>query len=159
MKNILVVCTGNICRSPIVAGLLERYIETAGLSDQLAVQSAGTGAAPGMAASVHSVTVLARKGIDIADHQSQRLTFDLIEEANLILVMEEAHRNHIFYQSPENLDKVLLLSELVGLNGDIADPIGQDEAAYRRTLREVENMLVIGWPRLLQRLGIGDDSY
>ncbi|MEZ4713792.1 MAG: hypothetical protein R3A44_41775 [Caldilineaceae bacterium] len=156
MKTILVVCTGNICRSPLVAGLLTRYIETANLAGQLVVKSAGTGASPGMGASGHSVTVLARKGIDISDHSAQRLTYDLIQEADLILVMEEAHRSHIFYQSPENLDKVLLLSELAGLQGDIADPIGQDEAAYRRTLREVENILVIGWPRLLQRLGIED---
>lgn len=138
----------------MVAGLLTRYIETAHLADQLLVKSAGTGAAPDIAASAHSVTALARKGIDISAHRSQRLSYDLIQEADLILVMEEAHRRHIFYQSPENLDKVLLLSELAGLQGDIADPIGQDEAVYRRTLREIENMLVVGWPRLLQRLGI-----
>lgn len=138
----------------MVAGLLQRYIESAGLSQQIAVKSAGTGATPGMSASAHSVTVLARKGIDFAQHRAQRLTYDLIEEADLILVMEEAHRSHIFYQSPENVAKVLLLSELAGLQGDIADPIGQDEAAYRRTMRQVENMLIIGWPRLLQRLGI-----
>ena len=64
----------------MVAGLLTRYIETAHLADQLLVKSAGTGAAPDIAASAHSVTALARKGIDISAHRSQRLSYDLIQE-------------------------------------------------------------------------------
>ena len=154
MKKILCVCTGNICRSPMAAGLLRQRFAAAGLADQVEVDSAGVFALVGRPPSHEAVQILAERGIDISHHRARELDIADIAEADLVLVMEEAHRRSIFYLAPEHLHKVLLLSEIAGQHHDVRDPYGQSREAYRRCVEELEQLIDEGFERLLRRLDL-----
>jgi protein-tyrosine-phosphatase len=154
MKTVLCVCTANICRSPMAAAILRQRIASMGLSDQVAVESAGVWAMDGYPASPDAVTVLAGRGIPLADHRSQTLTLTMLEETDVVLVMEEAHRRSIFYLAPKHLRKVLLLTELAGNHGNVADPFGGPIEGYVNAEAQIEALIDAGLPRLLQQLGI-----
>lgn len=153
MKRILVVCTANICRSPLVEGLLRARLAAHQLADQVEVKSTGVYARAGEKASQYSVELLAAKGIDISQHLAAPLSELDVQQADLILVMEERHRQSVFHFSPLDSYKALLLSELANERFDLKDPYGQNKAAYNAMLVTVEQILDRGWPNLLARLG------
>ena len=153
-KHLLIVCTGNVCRSPMAAGLIRDRLERAGLDDQVHVSSAGVFALEGEPASADGVAVLAERGVDISDHRARQLDDQMIDQADLVLVMEERHRQAIFTRAPQHLHKVMLFSELAGDHADVADPYRQGRAAYERTLATLNAILDAGWEELLRRLGM-----
>lgn len=153
MKHLLVVCTGNICRSPMAAGLLTERLRQAGLWAEIAVESRGVFALDGRPASHMAVEVMAAHNIDISGHVAATITPQDIRRANLILVMEEAHRRSIFHMSPEQIYKVLLLSELAGEHFDVPDPYTQPRAVYEQSLATIAWCVNSGWDVLLGRLG------
>lgn len=154
MKTILLICTGNICRSPMAAALLRKRITELGLADRVQVLSAGVWAEEGRDASLHAVTVLAERGVDLQDHRSQTVTLQLLAQADIVLVMEEAHRRSIFYLAPKHLGKVFLLTEMSGQHDDVPDPYGRSLEDYDRTAQQLEALIDAGLPRILKRLGL-----
>jgi protein-tyrosine-phosphatase len=154
VKTILFVCTANICRSPMAAAIMRQRIAGIDLTDQVEVESAGLWARDGQPASEDVITVLAERGIPLEDHRSQPLTPTLLGRADIVLVMEEAHRRSIFYLAPKHLHKVLLLTELVGDYDDIDDPYGGPVEGYVYTEAQLEALIDAGLPRLLWQLGI-----
>lgn len=154
MKTILFVCTANICRSPMAAGLMRRRIAEQGLADEVQVISAGVWAEEGYQASKHAVTVLGQRSVDLTGHVSQRVTPTLLDQASIILVMEEAHRRSIFYLAPQHLSKIFLLSEMTGEHADVADPFGGPLEGYVTTAGLLENLIDAGLPKILRRLQV-----
>jgi len=127
--NVLFVCTGNTCRSPMAAAMFTDLIEQAGKAGAKAF-SAGISAYPGMPASPEAIRVMDERGIDIGDHRTRLLTPDLIEEADLILCMSRGHLAAVRALSAG--DKAWLLSGYAaGENVDIEDPFGRGIDAYR----------------------------
>ncbi len=153
-QQLLVICTANICRSPMAAGLIRSRVRAEGRDQSIEVCSAGTQAVDGRRASDFTVELLAARGIAISQHASRKLAPEHINEAHVILVMEESHRLSIFHQSPENLHKVILLSELANQYEDIADPYGFDKKAYEYSLIKIQSYLDLGWNSLLKRLEV-----
>jgi protein-tyrosine phosphatase len=158
VKQILVVCTANICRSPMAAALLRARLASLGLSAQIEVLSAGVWAQEGQAASSDAIAVLAERDIDLAPHRSQRVSLPLLEKADLILVMEEAHRRSLFYLAPQHLAKVFLLTEMAGRHEDVADPYGSGLNDYQRTVALLDQLVITGLPSMLKRLGIAESA-
>ncbi|MBI1297641.1 low molecular weight protein arginine phosphatase [bacterium] len=148
-RIVWVVCTANVCRSPMIHLLLKQKLEAEGLSKSVEVRSAGVAAMANLPASPDGVMLLAERGLDLSTHRAAGLSLPDIRRADLILVMEEAHRRQIFQRAPQQIGKVLLFSELVDEQEDLADPYGLGRAAYETTLARIDDVLARGWDRLL----------
>ena len=154
MKSILCACTANICRSPMAAAITRRRIAELGLEDQIEVLSAGVWAEDGHSASPNAIATLAERGMDLTGHRSRLLTPALLAQADIVLVMEEAHRRSLFYLAPQHLSRIYLLTEMSGGHTDVADPYGGPVEGYARTVDELEALIDTGLPMILRRLGI-----
>jgi len=154
LKRILIVCTGNICRSPMATGLLRQRLAKDGLDSDVMVYSVGTWGLDGEPASEHAVQVMAERGVDISDHRARTLQRYDVESADLILTMEERHRRSIFHAQPGMLRKVFLFSEMAGEHCDVEDPYGLSVEEYRRCADELERLFSQGYDQMLQRLDV-----
>src|SRR5256885_17119351 len=89
-QHVLFVCTGNICRSPLAAALLERALKERGID--VTVTSAGTGAWDGAPASEGAYLVGLERGVDLSSHRARLLTREPVENAGLVLTNAPHHR-------------------------------------------------------------------
>lgn len=128
--RILVVCTGNLCRSPMAAVYLSHRLRQWQVPHE--VQSAGIMAWPDRPASELARQVVASSGLSLDGHRSRPLTAELVVAADWVLVMEPWHRAWIARHFPEHAAKTVLLGTFVDGADDsvIPDPYGEDQAAY-----------------------------
>lgn len=152
MPHLLILCTANVCRSPMAEGLAKAYLTAAGYPDW-EVSSAGTWGRDGSAASDFSLQLLAERGIDLSAHRSRALQRAFLEQADLVLVMTRSHKEAVGAEFPDQADKVYLLSEMAGPGYDIADPMGQPIEAYRYAFAEIDSLLRRGLPRIIALMG------
>jgi len=142
MKKVLLVCTGNVCRSPMAEGLLRHMLRG---RDDIQIVSAGLGALDGLHVTDVAAEVLAEFGIDISSHRSQSLNNDLVQQADFIFVMTRQHQDALQTLFPFAAEKTFLVREFeesrTAENRDITDPIGQPIDVYRRTRDEIRDAL------------------
>ncbi len=135
--RILLVCHGNICRSPMAEALLARRLASRSLSS--VVESAGIAARVGEPAHPMSQQLLRERGLDISGHRARQLTPSLASGFDLILVMEEAHLEGLQTLVPSASGKVHRIGEWGDF--DVLDPNGPDKVAFERTLAQIEQGL------------------
>lgn len=129
--KILVVCVGNICRSPTGEFLLKSLLKNK------QVASAGVGALVGKPADALASQVALEHGVSLEGHQAQQLTADLCHEYDLILVMEQGHVEAVTNIAPEARGKTMLLSRWAGQE-DIPDPYRQSKEAFQHAFKMIE---------------------
>ncbi|ETT65098.1 low molecular weight protein arginine phosphatase [Paenibacillus sp. FSL H8-0457] len=127
MKNILFVCTGNTCRSPMAEGMLRKLAKQRGIP--LETQSAGVSAVDGMPVSRHAESIL--RDQDIQDRLvSKPLTPNLVEWADLILTLTQSHKQYAIRQFPHAADKMHTLKEFVEDDRRVLDDLREQDSLY-----------------------------
>jgi protein-tyrosine-phosphatase len=148
-KRVVLVCTGNICRSPLAEALLRAALEERGVTD-VTVASAGTGAWDGAPASEGAYLVGLERGLDLSGHRARLLTREVVEQSDLILTMARHHRARVQELGGEG--KVFVLGEYAGRSpdeGEVSDPFGGDLEVYRQTCVELEQLVHAAADRLV----------
>lgn len=136
--RILLVCTGNTCRSAIAEALARKLIVERGLSD-VELHSAGTSAWDGAPASDGALLVGMERSLDLGQHRAQMLTRELVRDADLVLAMGPHHLERI--EALGGAGKSYLLTDFAshGLSArPVNDPIGGELELYRATADELE---------------------
>lgn len=152
MSKILIICTGNVCRSPVVEALLSKRLTDRGLDDWT-VHSAGTGEySKTRPASRFSVEVIQEtESIDLNAHRSKVATTAMVEQADLILCMEANHKEVLSLESPAEVSKIFLLSEMTpGPVYDVPDPYGKNKQAYQMMVKTVTELVDNGLERIVK---------
>lgn len=142
MKTILFVCTGNTCRSPMAACLMNRLLNEQGLTGWQAV-SAGAAAFDGQPASQGALHAMERRGLSLAAHRSRTVTRHLLEEADLLVCISRRHLDMLasgFHSLPPSL----------AIHPGVPDPYGGSDREYEACARMLEELLPSLLPALME---------
>ncbi|OGT05205.1 MAG: protein tyrosine phosphatase [Gallionellales bacterium RBG_16_57_15] len=131
IRRVLVVCIGNICRSPMAEGLFRQAVP------EVQFSSAGMSALVGHGADPIAVQIMAGVGVDISAHRARMLTDAIARDADIILVMDDLQKQQISMQYPYARGKVFKLGEAA--MQDIPDPYRQDPEVFRTVFSLIEN--------------------
>ena len=131
--HILVLCTGNICRSPVAEALLR-----AALPGKL-VSSAGLGALVGHKADATAAELASQAGLNLSEHRARQVTGDMLRQADLILVMSQSQRAQVRAIEPTVAGKTMLLSHWLPGKPDIPDPYKKSKQAFEHVHHMLQN--------------------
>jgi protein-tyrosine phosphatase len=128
-KRIVVVCYGNICRSPTAEALLKQTLRQTGLERAYAVRSAGVGAQPGTPVPKHALEVARANGLDLSTHRARRLTAEMAREAEHLIALDEVVE-----------EEIAILAGDVGVAlWPVDDPYGGSRRSYERAFAEIQS--------------------
>jgi protein-tyrosine phosphatase len=137
-------------------GILRHLVSRHGLDDRVAVESAGTWTSEGAAPSRHAIEASRRAGIDITGLRSRPLVRSILQESDLILTMEPTHLEEVLAQEPEAEERAFVITSFAdpedGEPGGVTDPYGSNQATYDATFRELDHLLRVAFPRILERI-------
>lgn len=154
MKEVLFVCKGNTCRSPMAAAMCRELIKSQGLSEQLRVSSAGIWAYDGQPATPEAQKVMEERGLSLTGHRAHNLTAADVRRADIIVALERSVAEAIVIETPEAAGKVRTLGELGDDPRDVEDPIGRPIDEYRYTVEVIQGMLQRACGRILAQIGL-----
>jgi protein-tyrosine-phosphatase len=146
--EVLFVCTGNTCRSPMAEGILKKMLKDQGVSE-VGVSSAGICSSDNIPATPFAIQVARDRNIDISRHLSRQLTKELLDESDLALAMAQEHLDFIRRIHEESSVRAFLLKLFPRSHSEsntkrdpsvlsIKDPVGGSLAEYEISFREIE---------------------
>ncbi|WP_211254083.1 low molecular weight protein-tyrosine-phosphatase [Paraburkholderia nodosa] len=151
IDSVLVVCEGNICRSPMAAALLAREIAP------VLVRSAGTKALVGHRADPVAVELMAARGVDIRGHRATQLESWLATKSDLILAMDAEQKRFIERRIPSLHGRVFRLGDVMQdesatLDGfDVPDPYRRGRDAFMESLKHIDEGVSM-WARRVEAM-------
>ena len=148
--HVLMVCTGNTCRSPMAAGALTRELGVD--RDRVTVVSAGTAAHEGEAATEFSIAVASRDGVDLTGHRARRVTESMLRHADVVLAMERSHRDAVIRLGADP-ERTFVISEWPASDAGtliVADPFGGSIEAYEECWRRIRRHVQRVAPRVAE---------
>ncbi len=148
MPSILFVCSANQCRSPMAQVLFEVFLVEMGEREAWRVESAGVWAYDGSPATANAQKAMAERGLDLSRHLSQPTSLTLLKQFDLTVVMEQEHKTVLKDQNPKLADRIYLMREIAGQEGDFADPVGGSLERYRAAADELEKMIKDSYERI-----------
>ena len=138
-NHILVVCIGNICRSPVGEGFFKQMFPTK------KIESAGIGVSRSgldeSSADSTMIEIAQAHELDITEHKARQLTEALCKTADLILVMEKKHIALVESISPTSRGKIMLFTQWSG-NKDVPDPYGRSKEMFEYSFRLIQEAAV-----------------
>ncbi|NYT69277.1 low molecular weight protein-tyrosine-phosphatase [Pusillimonas noertemannii] len=147
MNTILLVCIGNICRSPVAEALLRRHFP------EKSVHSAGIAALVGRPAHATAQEIAQRDGVDLSAHRARQITDAMCTEADLILVMESGQQRELASRYPLARGKIRCLGETPGDDPfEVADPYQRPREAFEQAHAAIQRG-VENWARRLRQIG------
>ncbi|HHX72863.1 MAG TPA: low molecular weight protein arginine phosphatase [Clostridiales bacterium] len=129
--NILFVCTGNTCRSPMAEGLFNKRAQERAVSAK--ASSCGVGAWPGQKATENAVLAAANLGADISHHRARQASPEICQQADAIFCMSPSHKAFLVSAELAPEEKVFVFSP------PVPDPFGQSLSVYEKTARHLYN--------------------
>ena len=137
IERILVVCVGNICRSPTAEVLLRKHL---GGGEEVRVESAGLKALEGYPIDPLAEAVLAAEGLTAKDHVARQITPGMIGAADLVLAMQKRHVDAIHAIAPQARGKTFLVGRWDG-NAEVPDPYGKTRPIFEDAYRQLDRLL------------------
>ena len=154
--QLLFICTGNTCRSPMAAALARHHVAQAGRPWQ--VESAGLYAIPGLPMAAYATDALIRRHVVVQNHQSQAVTPKLIESADYIFTMTQSHKSELLQAYKNAAGKTYTLREFVDEDEtgdfDIRDPFGGTAEVYEACAADLDALM----QRLIAKLQDREDD-
>ena len=146
---ILIGCTGNLCRSPMVMALLRARLARDASRQGWQVSSMGVWATDGEPASAHATDEMADRGLDLHTHCARGISREMMAQADLVLAMTQSHVESLQAAFPEQARKVYLFAEMVGQAYDVRDPYGGSRQEYAAVAEELERLIEDGYERIV----------
>ncbi|MGB9866298.1 MAG: low molecular weight protein arginine phosphatase [Bacillota bacterium] len=145
--KVLLVCSGNTCRSPMAAAILRKLAQDSAV--QIDVDSCGLDAIEGKPAWDQAIKAMSERGLDLTGHRTKPFKLELAQEADLILTMEAWQRDRILQKWPSLASKTFTLSGFAqDSTEDVDDPFGQPLEEYRRTADKLQQLLELALNRI-----------
>lgn len=151
MYSILFVCTANRYRSPIAAACFKAELIKREQDKNWNVLSAGTWAMDGYPAMPAAILEARQLGLEIQEHRSRVITADMLQEADLVVVMERGHKEALQVEFQLYRQKIVLLSEVVeGSSYDITDPVADPRSA--EIVSQISRLIQAGFESIYARV-------